>query len=262
MYNIENIKIPFELFTTFNDIKFIESSHQYFLKYKQLTSVTTYLHKFQEKFDKEYWSERKADELGITKEEILAEWDSTNKKSTVKGTVVHNYIENLFLNKINDYPAKMIVEEFGSDIIKPEYDKIKEFVDDFYLKCKETLIPIKLEFIVYDEELGIAGMMDALFYNLKAQEFQIWDWKNLKKYTTENRFQNLKSPLNMLEDTHENLYSLQVNLYKYIIMRRIPSIKIGKCYIVWFNEKNDGCKIFQAKDYQHYIDMIFEKKLN
>jgi len=254
--NSIKIDIPFELFTTFNNVKFLDKTHQYFVNYKQLTSVTTFLHKFQEKFDENKWSLKKAEEYGMTQAEVLADWKSINKKSTLKGSIVHNYIENLFLNKIYDYPYDMVIRELGEDNIKKEFDIIKNLIDDFYQKTNGKLIPIKLEFIVYDEAIGIAGMMDGLFFNIKAQEFQIYDWKTNKEFKLTNNFQTLKTPLSHLDDSHMNLYSLQTSMYKFILNRKIPNLKIGKCFIVWFNEKNSKAEIMECYDYTGLIPIL------
>jgi hypothetical protein len=253
---IKKIDVPFGLYTEFNNVKFIDSTHQYYVNYKQLTSVTTYLGKFKKKFDENKFSLKKAEELGMTQAEILAEWKAINKKSTVKGTVVHNYIENLFLNKVYPYPVDFVMQELGEDSIRSEFETIRKMVDEFYQKTKGKLIPIKLEFIVYDEELGVAGMMDGLFYNVKSEEFQIWDWKTNHDFY-KRPFNNLKSPISHLEESHVNLYSLQVNTYKYILKRRLPELKIGDCFLVWFNEKNKEADIIKAYDYMHYVDMLF-----
>lgn len=60
-------------------------------------------------------------------------------------------------------------------------------------------------------------MVDMVFYNVKANEYQIWDYKTNKKLTTENKYQNLLNPLFDLSESDINIYSLQLSLYKYII---------------------------------------------
>ena len=73
----------------FNNIKYYDKPHKYYIDDKQLTSVTTFIGAFKEKFDEEYWSKRKAKERGITQKEILAEWKNKALTSTEKGTAFH-----------------------------------------------------------------------------------------------------------------------------------------------------------------------------
>jgi hypothetical protein len=249
--------IPPEIFYKFNDLKFIDKTHQYFLNKKQLTSVTTYIHKFQEKFDSDYWSLRKAEELGISQAEMVAEWKAINLKSQVKGSAVHNYIENLFNNKIFPFPTSSEVDKATMDEIHEEFIKIRYHIDRFYADVAGKLIPIKNEYVMYDEELGIAGMTDMLFYNVKYKCFQVWDWKTNKQLRTENSFQKLKGPLAHLDDCEINIYSLQLHIYKYILKRQL-GIELGDCYIVWFNEKNNNYKIHQCYNFETVVPTIFQ----
>ena len=57
-------------------IKFDEESHTYTHKdtKERFISVTTLLGKYKQPFDSAYWSDKKAQERGILKEEILKEW--------------------------------------------------------------------------------------------------------------------------------------------------------------------------------------------
>lgn len=207
-----------DFFTSFNNVKYYDEPHKYYLNDgRECISVTTLIHKYVKEFDEDYWSEYKAKELNKTKDEIISNWRLINKIGTFKGTLIHNYGENLFQNKIFKYPESDIINEFGSDILKDEYLKTKNHVDDFYKDTKGKLIPIKQELIVYDEESLIAGMVDMVFYNVKANEYQIWDYKTNKKLTTENKYQNLLNPLFDLSESDINIYSLQLSLYKYII---------------------------------------------
>lgn len=253
---VPEIFIPPQIFTKFNDIKFIDKSHQYFLNKRQLTSVTTWIHKFQEDFNSDYWSLRKAEELGISQAEMLAEWEAINLKSQVKGTSIHNYIENLFNNKIYDFPTTSALPKNIHEEVYEEFVKIRNYVDNFYADTKGKLIPIKNEYVMFDEELGIAGMTDMLFWNVKYRQFQIWDWKTNKQLRTENSFQKLKGPLSHLDDCEMNIYSLQLHTYRYILKRQL-NIDLGDCYIVWFNEKNSNYKIHRCYDFDNVVPMMF-----
>ncbi len=46
----------------FNHIKYYDKPHKYYIEEKEMTSATTFIGKFKEKFDEEYWSKRKAKE--------------------------------------------------------------------------------------------------------------------------------------------------------------------------------------------------------
>lgn len=238
--------IPSDIFYKFNGVKFNDDIHKYYVNGKELTSVTTIIGMFENGFDEDYWSENKSQEYGISKNRVLFGWDYINKKATTKGSIVHNYAENLFDNKIFPYPKDLVLNTIGFDPVYKDFLKEKSLVDKFYNDSFNKLIPIKTELVVYDEELGIGGMVDLLVYNVTAGEFQIWDWKTNKKLTMESEH-HFKGCLSDLEECHHEIYSLQLSSYKYIIEKN-TKMKLGNSYLVWINEKNDDYKILEAKN--------------
>ena len=55
------------------------------------------------------------------------------------------------------------------------------------------LIPVRAEVVVGDEDWGVTGMIDQLFYNEKSQKLEIWDWKtnkDIKKLINGNNLKN------------------------------------------------------------------------
>jgi len=264
------VPIPMELFTKFNGIKFHDDVHKYFVGDKNLISVTTMLHKYQEEFDEYYWSNIKKGELKMTQDQVLAYWKALNIKSQVKGSAVHNYAELLFNNKVYKFDPELadaklgkenidILKSRGEKTVKEEYDIVIKYVDKFHADTNGKLIPIKTEFVVFDEEWELAGMMDILFWNVKKQCFQVWDWKTNKELNKESKFRkNLKGIVSHLPDCEYSIYCLQLTTYKRILERNI-GIKIDGCYIVWFNEVNENYQIIPCDDYSNEVNMIMSR---
>ena len=255
-----NIQIPDKLFTTFNDITFHDEPHKYYVGDKELISVTTLIHRYQEIFDENYWSKYKSNELGLTQKEILRAWNFINKKGTIKGSAIHDYAENRFLNKKFPYPKQTILDEFGFDPVLDEYLITKKHVDNFHKDVYGKLIPIRTEMVVYDRESLIAGMLDILFYNVKAKEFQIWDYKTNKKFDKQMSSRHFSDELFMLEDCDLEIYSLQLSMYKLIIEKN-TGIKLGKSYVVWFSHNNDNYEVIETKDRSYYVNTIINKRI-
>jgi hypothetical protein len=254
-----NIEIPNKFFTTFNDITYYDEPHKYYVNGKELISVTTIIHRYQEDFAEDYWSNYKAEEYAITQKQVLRGWEFINKKGTIKGSAIHDYAESLFLNKVFPYPKQLILNEFGFDPVLPEYDITKKHVNNFYNDVRGKLIPIRTEMVVYDMESLIGGMVDMLFYNVKAKCFQIWDHKTNKQLSmkTERR---MKDELYVLDDSDFTIYSLQLSFYKHIIEKH-TGIKLGESYIVWYSHNNDSYKIIKIKDMSYYINLIMKKRI-
>lgn len=250
-----------ELFTKFNNITFLDKPHKYFLGTQEMISVTTLIHNYQESFDENYWSDYKSKELNIPQYKIKRAWDFINKKGTMKGSLIHDYAENKFLNKVFDYPHELILNEFGFDPIINEYKITKKHVDNFIKISKNKLIPIKTELVVYDIESLVAGMLDMLFFNIKENEYQIWDHKTNKILTLENKSKYLNGILSTLEDCDIEIYSLQLALYKYIIEKN-TSMKLGKSYIVWYSHNNTNFQIIETKNRDYHVKQIINERIN
>lgn len=255
-----NIDIPSKLYTSFNDVTYFDEPHKYYLNGRELVSVTTILHKYQEDFDEEYWSIKKSEEYNLPASIIKRAWKFINEKGTYKGSIIHDYAENMFLNKVFKYPKNDIIHKFGFDPIKYEYDITKKHVDKFYADSRDKLIPIRTEFVIYDSDSLIGGMVDMLFYNVKAKEFQIWDWKTNKDFTYSGNGRKLNGCLFTLDDCDIEIYSLQLSLYK-VIIEKYTGIKLGKSYLVWFSHNNPSYKIIEIKDRTYYVNQIINERI-
>ena len=252
--------IPQEFFYVFNDVKYYDEPHKYYYNDKQLTSVTTLIHKYESNFDENYWAEVKANEYGVSKEHVLFCWKFINKRATMLGSMIHDYAENLFLNKVFKYPKEEILNEFGYDPIYESFEKTKNHVHAFYDRMKGILVPIKTELVVFDKDYNIGGMVDLLFYNLKTKKFEIWDWKtNSSDKAFNDNDPNIKPLTGIFSDilsTTLNVYSLQLSTYKYIIQKYIP-IELGDSFLVWISHKNEKFEIKKTNDYTDRIETMF-----
>ena len=246
----------------FNNIKFHDKEHIYYLDGKRTKSVTSIISEYKHPFDKDYWSQKKADERGITKEEILKEWKYKADFSCEKGSAFHEYAENFLTNKLFPFPEHRITEALGGVEHMLEcrgaVDELKKMFNDFYDKSFDKLIPVRAEVVVGDKEWGITGMVDQIFYNEKSKKLEIWDWKTNKAINEHNKWQQFKTPLEHLDVCELNTYSLQLSFYKLIIERN-TNLELGDCYLVWFNENNETYKIIKCYDFRDEILKIMKK---
>jgi ATP-dependent exoDNAse (exonuclease V) beta subunit len=206
----------FEELNKFNNITYYDQPHKYLMNGKYATSVTTLIHKYQPPFDKDriaYFSAKKA---GITVEEILAKWDLKAKIACEKGTICHQYMENFIQNKVFPYPVDHIRKIFGNDPVKHSYDVISKQIETFCAHIAGKMIAIRSELVVGDQEYNICGMIDQLFYNKKSNMLELWDWKTNEKIDDYSEYPLLE-PINHLNQSKLDIYSLQLSLYKYII---------------------------------------------
>jgi len=206
--------------------------------------VTEKVHRYVNKFDKEYWSERKARERGVTSDVILAEWKEKGDIANRKGTNFHKYAENMINNKFENIEVD---------------ERLISMFKDFYYTSSKSLIPVKSEIVIGDTDLQIAGMIDQLYWSNKLDGLVIFDWKTNKAIKkTSFRRQKMLHTFRHLDDCEFNTYSLQQNIYKYIIEKN-SNLKIKALFLGWFNEKNPTYEIFKCLDLQDKMPVIFDK---
>jgi len=212
-----------------NRILFDEPTHTYTIDGdSSYTSVTTYVHEHFEKFDADKiidnmmkskkWQQNKY--YGCSKEEIKKMWDDNRDKAACEGTKLHYDIECFYNNIFND-----------NDTI--EYKYFMNFKDKF-----SDLIPYRTEWTVFHEELKIAGSIDMIFENEKG-ELQIYDWKRSKGISKSNSWNKFSKTecIEHLPDSNYWHYSLQLNIYKYILEKKYNK-KVTELYLVCLHPEN------------------------
>lgn len=244
----------------FKHIKYYDEPHKYFIGKQQLVSGTAFIGKFKNKFDSKAQAKKKSAKTGIPEEELLADWDFKGDFSRTKGTFLHNYAENYWQNKIFPIDYSEVDLKFGEGLMKERLEACIELFHNFYKDASDALVPISMELVVGDAELGIGGMVDCLFWNQKMGELQIFDYKTNSEINTFSKYRNrMLAPINFLHDCELEAYSIQLNLYKYIIEKN-TSLKIGKCYLVHIHEEQEKYNIIECKEYQEIIGMLINYK--
>ena len=234
----------------FNDYYFDNKYHCCFKKSdnsKIKISASKFVSTFTPVFEKEKIAERVAKKRGISVEEVLKEWDLEAEISKEKGNCVHEYIESKLNNK------KKVLNN-----VDLKYQSTLKQVDKFCDIISNKLIPIKLEWLVASEKLNSFALIDCIFYNVKFNEFQIFDWKTNKKIANDNKFGNkMLHEFSNLDECELVKYSLQLSFEKAILSQELD-IPFGKSYIVHFKE--DDFDIIPSLDYSSQVLAILSDK--
>lgn len=224
-------------------------------------SVTKLIEEYSQEFDKEKWAIIKAEQLGISPEDVKEMWDLDNQKSKVKGTHLHAYMENKWQGKKYFYPVDKVIEQFGYDFLEPIWEKVIPMMDRYYEKTKDRLIPLGLELVVGDKDYDVCGSIDFLCYSIKLGCIVVLDYKTNKKISYEGfKGQTMKPPLNHLQDCNYIHYSLQLSIYNHIIEKHTGWKLSNKRYLLWFNENNDDVEIIECLDLTKEAIEILQKR--
>lgn len=254
---------------SFSHIKFFDKNHTYTIKDKPAKeSVSGLLKAFEKPFESQKIAEYVAERDQKPVEQVLSEWEFAKNYSCHKGSEFHLFVENYFNRKqltINVEALKSFYNSntkfFNEETSINEYYKelahlIKNFLN-FYDWWKKDHILIKSEFVVGDEESGICGTIDNLSYNKKTKELVIFDYKTNKEIKKKNpRDQTFLKPINYLSHCEYIKYSLQLNLYQYIIEKNSP-FKVPKSYIVWVANKQNY-ELMETLHLQKESEMLIE----
>lgn len=203
-------------------IQFEEETHTYTIDgvRKGWTSCTGFLHNFFGHFDADAvikkmmtspkWYESKY--FGMTAEQIKKQWADKGHAASTAGTRMHLDIEHFY----NAMPSGVSMEEADGWI--PQDGAEWNYFRDYQEKWGSQFTPFRTEWLVFDEEHKVSGSIDMV-YKKADGTLAIYDWKRTEDLKTENKFQSGLGPVSHLPDTNYWHYSLQLNVYRYILQK-------------------------------------------
>jgi hypothetical protein len=218
----------------------------------KLSSVTNWVYKHFEPFNaklvidnmrksKNWNSNNKY--FGMTDSEIQDLWKNNGKISRELGTALHEKIEK-WCNDEN-------VEHDEDDDVA-----FNQFLEWDNAKSSDGWMPYRTEWKIFDEDLQIAGTADAVYMNDKG-EYILIDWKRCKEIKFENRWQSATSDeIKHLSDCNYVKYSLQLNVYKYILEKNY-GINISKMLIVNVHPDQKSFQEIEALSIQPEVKKMF-----
>ena len=192
---------------------------------------------------------------------LMAEWARSGDISNALGHAVHAYLEGSIANKYVRYSDEEVREKFPgeADPVRESYNRIVMQVDNFRDSIRGRLIPVGSEVVIGSPKYMICGIVDQIFWNVKAQEFQIWDWKTNSKFKLNNDKGHFTEPIAHLEDCEYHKYSMQIALYKRIFTEE-TGIPVGQCYICWFSSSAPTQQMFPIRNCDAEVDTILKMR--
>jgi ATP-dependent exoDNAse (exonuclease V) beta subunit len=201
------------------------------------TSVTTWTHSHFPKFDadavihnifhSESWMEGHK-YWGMTADEIKRTWKKTGIESANAGTKLHARIEEFMNDKRFDfdYTHKDLYEMYNKQPdTQVEWDYFIEFV-----KNTPHLKPYRTEWMIFDEDLKIAGSIDMVYENPDGT-LMIYDWKRCKDIDDANWYFASNPVIGHIPNNKFWHYTLQLNTYKMILERKYNKTVTTLCLI-------------------------------
>ena len=229
-------------------ISLIEPGHKYVLETNpslKFRSVTEIVGDYFEAFDKHTIANNLVSNnpkyMHLQAEDLIAKWDAARDY----GTKIHKEIEDYL--KEGKYPEE----------VKSVY--AVEWLKKYQMKSD---VDIFSEIKVYSTELNIAGSIDILAHDKKADTYEVIDWKTSKNIETKsfNDKMGTHPVTSNLQDCKFVHYSLQLSFYRYIL-EQYYGLTINNQLIAHLKE--DGCTGYVGRYYQkEVIDIITDQKNN
>jgi len=237
-----------------SSIRFEESSHIYTVQgsSKGYISVTKLIHSFFPEFNasaviqkmmaSNSWPTSKY--FGMAAGQIAAQWKSDGKASSEAGTALHSAIEHFL-----DGPGE------AKEPCSPEWTYFKEF----WAIHGPDLEPYRLAWFVWDSDLKLAGAIDCVFRRKSDGAFFIYDWKRSKDIKMENKYENGLGPLSHIPSSNYWHYTVQLNLYRWILEKHY-GLTIAGMYLIVLHPDNKTYRRYPLNRLDEEIEDILEAR--
>jgi hypothetical protein len=117
-----------------------------------------------------------------------------------------------------------------------EYAYFRKFLEE-----NPHLLPYRTEWMIYHEDLKIAGSVDMVYRNPDGT-LLIYDWKRCKEIVKTNAYGSTATTecVRHLPDTNFWHYALQLNTYKTIIEEKYGAKVVGLCLVCLHPDNANG----------------------
>lgn len=243
------------------EIKFIDEGHIYFvdgLDHKEIVSVTTLLsrsYNSRASFDScvnfsaeriakgdRWWNDETYEYYLMPIEKIIQRMKSKAKEKCDAGSDLHNSIDMYYK---------------GEDVYKLDYKEWRYFVN--FVNDHKHLDPVRSEMYIFHRGAKLAGSIDKLMFDKRTQTFVIVDWKRVKAISKNSKTRMI-APVEHLPDCNYAHYSLQLNLYRRILMTEY-GINVSRMILVQLHPDRRDYVIHECPIMDKEIDMILINRL-
>ena len=256
---LEEIKQKLKVFDKY---KFFENGHYYTYKDKQVgVSVTKYISQFENEFDSDTLSQKIADKNGISQFEVLNEWKRKGEYSCLKGTAIHEWLQDNYANREYKFDLSQL-EEYPEYYKIEDIEHLKQMAIDFINDYKNRYILIGDEILCGIPDFDIASAIDLLFYDTINNEVVLADIKtntDLKGWkSTPSYVKKMLQPLEDIKDITFEHYKIQLSIYRYFLEEYAHIPISDNMFIVYLSEKEKNYNIIQIPYLKNEVEKILK----
>ena len=224
-------------------LRFDAPAHRYYINGQPAMSVSTLYKRFFPEFDQGKWAAIKAQQWECTAEEVAREWDAKRDQSSAAGSALHQQIETFYNNGTAPPEAG------------PDFAHFLAFHHDH-----PHLVPHRTEWQIYHEDLLLAGTVDFVTRNPDGS-LSIYDWKRSHKVIDQNgqplsnAYQTAEGPLKDLPDCPFSHYSLQLNIYKWLLETKYGR-RVRDIHLVVLHPALDRYHVVPVAEYPRHVERM------
>lgn len=246
----------------FDKYKFFENGHYYTYKDKKVgISVTKYISQFENEFDSDTLSQKVADKNGISQFEVLNEWKRKGEYSCLKGTAIHEWLQDNYANREYKFDLSQL-EEYPEYYKIEDIEHLKKMAIDFINDYKNRYILIGDEILCGIPDFDIASAIDLLFYDTVNNEVVLADIKtntDLKGWkSTPSYVKKMLQPLEDIKDITFEHYKIQLSIYRYFLEEYAHIPISDNMFIVYLSEKEKNYNIIQIPYLKNEVEKILK----
>ena len=256
---LEEVKQKLKVFDKY---KFFENGHYYTYKDKKVgVSVTKYISQFENEFDSDTLSQKVADKNGISQFEVLNEWKRKGEYSCLKGTAIHEWLQDNYANREYKFDLSQL-EEYPEYYKIEDIEHLKQMAIDFINDYKNRYILIGDEILCGIPDFDIASAIDLLFYDTVNNEVVLADIKtntDLKGWkSTPSYVKKMLQPLEDIKDITFEHYKIQLSIYRYFLEEYAHIPISDNMFIVYLSEKEKSYNIIQIPYLKNEVEKILK----
>ena len=256
---LEEVKQKLKVFDKY---KFFENGHYYTYKDKQVgVSVTKYISQFENEFDSDTLSQKVSYKNGISQFEVLNEWKRKGEYSCLKGTAIHEWLQDNYANREYKFDLSQL-EEYPEYYKIEDIDHLKQMAIDFINDYKNRYILIGDEILCGIPDFDIASAIDLLFYDTVNNEVVLADIKtntDLKGWkSTPSYVKKMLQPLENIKDITFEHYKIQLSIYRYFLEEYAHIPISDNMFIVYLSEKEKSYNIIQIPYLKNEVEKILK----
>ena len=136
----------------------------------------------------------------------------------------------------------------------------------YFLKFAQDhhhLKPYRTEWMIFDEDLKIAGSIDMVFEN-EDGTLSIYDWKRCKEINRANNWKKfaINENISHITDTNYYHYALQLNTYKSILERKYGK-QVKELYLVKLHpdDPNNTYELIEVPLLIEEMNNLFQQRI-